>query len=354
MPTNVNAQMRPTDYPLDYGNGPARTIRDNPFISAKIRHLREMSAKYDAMRDAKNRRNQEINAAIADSQFREGSMAKAVEKGGFLPGGKITDLSTGAESKGDPNWRAEFVADQADLRQQKEENDAIKIPTVPLEACLNFIGANAGRVFVQADAPTIEGDDDDAFLGGDPRQILDLWQEPVNRSLGKRRAIQRARRTLAEVEPKIIAELKALAKRGEPKFTALMDGGRIDRSGKFQVSHPAARIQMPATRSREHPDFESVVHDHGIAFQVWLNLESVIDKCLTALRARYGESDAKAISEADKPRLLREVEKELLWNRRGEEAAIVLCEKAGLQIQRRCVDPVVILGIEPFGNSRGG
>ena len=149
---------------------------------------------------------------------------------------------------------------------------------------------------------------------------------------------QNAGRTIAEAKAAMRAEIARLAETGRPNVTSLFHGGGIEWLTEMFV----------AGGHGVHEHIVSATIKDAFALTVWAHKDAIV-AALDAEIERAGD-DANALSaEAQATRQL-ELSAALLAHQRQGEAIIERLEGDGISVHRTCIDPLVLLGIQPAAN----
>lgn len=141
--------------------------------------------------------------------------------------------------------------------------------------------------------------------------------------------------TVSEAKASMRAEIAAMAERGKPDITPLFHG---------QSVHWATELFV-AGGNGTHPHVVATTITDAVALAAWANHDAIVAKLDALIDA--AASGPEAMSREEQARQIAERQASLLLAQRQEDAIISKLEEAGQMIRRQCVDPLVLLGIEP-------
>jgi hypothetical protein len=300
-----------------------------------------------ARRAAERERAEKLRQEGEDLNLRKASMAREIDRSNTLPKIRHVDPDTGAVAwVPNTNWAHEIDLRLAEIKGEREkllnpprsENQTGKI--------LEWLGTSSG-IYTDAQLPAV-------ILPKNQTVPYALKQarKATDAAKAERRRIEQAPRTKAEVEAKVLKELASIARKGRPLVSSAFRGGRINDHGNFEVKNPNARISFPRIRTGASGNhFEPHSVPDGLAVLVWLHHDAIRDKLVAEIESH---DDSLAISETEKPRMLREADAAILAAQRYEEATVVLAQSQGVTVKRRQTPIIVLLGIQRADESSLG
>lgn len=315
-PTASNITDNATSTP-----GRDRAIK-NAVFAPKWNHLKRMSAKYDAAREAR------ANQLIALSK-KEGEIKFDFEQDAYAARKSNVEI--------DPAIVAEFNSQIAEVKAERRDLEKTKIPILDLD---NVTKA-AARLRNWLLHTT-------AYFVGDTRHCSEWRKEARAVRIAADAdldAVIQADRHSDDAMASVDRWLDRECAKGEINIGKSLQGFTIDHKGEFQLNlNPDPEIPETWSKNTEYSADLAMVDD---STRVLLNIcrEIVREKLYSQIMAKA--NDADAIRDADRPRLIAAAKAKLLAAQRAEEFANVACEKAGIPVFRPSGwPPEVLLEVE--------
>lgn len=235
--------------------------------------------------------------------------------------------------------QADIDAHESDLRQLIEERDHRGAKSRAITGLVGNIERYVGNLPSSLKVSSFRGPLLSRKSAEPPEKVIMSCRGEIQKIRDRIAEVEIAPRPADEVVAAALAEIDALAARGEPAFEALSDG-----SGG--VTWPMQALDLIARSSDGAPLAANASDVDTLGLIAWL-MKPALVKAVSAAVYEQDAGSPTAIASSQRPKLLTQLRNSLLEIERAEELAIEELETAtNTDLERRAeADPRAVLGL---------